>query len=192
MSLLLTFERHLTLCRQALFLKLAQNKVTGKFYNILKDMYFNSAGQIKLSGHISNNFNINKGTQQGHPLSPDLLKFYLSDLSPSLEFKNCPELSNIIISHLLWADDLIMTALDKETAQSQINNLNEFCIKWGIEVNISKTKTMVMGKQLKNTEPPKFSIGGKEIKSVDNYCYLGIILESTGSLKLATESLKEK
>ena len=181
-----------SVCRQALFYKLAQNKVTGKFYNILKDMYSNSVGRIKMSGHISNPFDINKGTEQGHPLSPDLFKFYLSDLSPSLEFQNCPELSNTIISHLLWADDLIMTALDKETAQNQINNLNEFCIKWGIEVNISKTKSMVMGKQSKNNEPPKFTIGGKEIKYVNNYCYLGIILENTGSLKLATESLKEK
>ena len=51
---------------------------------------------------------------------------------------------------------------------------------------------MIMGKQSNNTEPPKFYIGGKEIKSVSNYCYLGIILENTGSLKLATESLKEK
>ena len=181
-----------SVCRQALFLKLAQSNVTGKFYNILKDMYSNSEGQIKLSGHLSNKFNIRKGTEQGHTLSPDLFKLYLSDLSPLLDFPNCPKLANTIISHLLWADDLIMTALDKETAQQQLNQLNNFCIKWGIEVNMLKTKTMVMGKQQNKADNPKFKLGIHELDVTNNYCYLGIIIENSGSLKLATESLKDK
>ena len=71
-----------SVCRQALFFKLAQSKATSRFYNILRDMYSNSKGQIKLAGHISKCFDINKGTEQGHPLSPDLFKHYMS-LMPS-------------------------------------------------------------------------------------------------------------
>ena len=181
-----------SVCRQALFLKLAQNKVTGKFYNVLRDMYSNSIGKIKLSGYISSQFKIEKGTEQGHPLSPDLFKLFLNDLSPLLDHKNCPKLSNILISHLLWADDLIMLSLDLKTAQSQLNQLNNFCNKWGLEVNISKTKSMVLGLEQKGSPNPKFKLGNIDIETVDNYCYLGIIINKSGSLKLAMDTLHTK
>ena len=77
-----------SVCRQALFYKLAQSGVTGKFYNVLRDMHSNSYAHIKLSGQLSNKFKISKGMEQGHPLSPDLFKIYLRDLSPLLEFTN--------------------------------------------------------------------------------------------------------
>ncbi len=51
-----------------------------------------SAGQIKLSGFLSDKFDIRKGTEQGHPLSPDVFKIYIRDLSPCLEHVNCPKL----------------------------------------------------------------------------------------------------
>eukprot|EP00116_Pleurobrachia_bachei_P000415 sb/3460677/ len=57
--------------REALFLKLARMGITGNFYNILRDMYGKSSGRIKLSGHVSREFPIRKGTEQGHPLSED-------------------------------------------------------------------------------------------------------------------------
>ena len=63
-------------------------------------MYKNSTGQMKLSGFVSEKFDINKGTEQGQPLSPDLFKIYIRDLSPQLEHDNCPKLMNRLISHL--------------------------------------------------------------------------------------------
>ena len=106
-------------------------------------MYSNSTAQIKLSGHISNTIKIEKGTEQGHPLSPNLFKIFLNDLSPLLEYPNCPQLMHKIISHLLWADVLVILALDRKTLQDQLNALISFCTKWGIEINISKTKYMI-------------------------------------------------
>ena len=70
--------------RQAKFYKITQHGITGKFYNVLRDMYSNSFAYIKLSGHFSKRFKISKGTEQGHPLSPDLFKIFLSDLSKLL------------------------------------------------------------------------------------------------------------
>ena len=71
-----------SVCRPALFYKLAKIGITGKFYGVLRSMYSTSRGYIKLSGHLSNEFQILKGTEQGHPLSPHLFKIFLNDLSP--------------------------------------------------------------------------------------------------------------
>ena len=64
-----------SVCREALFYKVAKQGITGNIFNILKHMYTNSTGQIKLSGHLSKKFDINKGTEQGHPLSPDFFHY---------------------------------------------------------------------------------------------------------------------
>lgn len=181
-----------SVCRQALFLKLAKSGATGKFYDVLRAMYSKSKAYIKLSGRLSKQFDINKGTEQGHPLSPDLFKIFLSDLSELLELKNCPSLWNKLISHLLFADDLILLALDSKTAQDQINKLIDFCKEWGIEINELKTKAVIFGHDITKSLVPKFIINGKPLEIVDSYCYLGIILHKSGKLAEAKNSLKTK
>ena len=51
-------------CRQALLFKLACYGVNGGFYKLIliKNMYQNSSGQIKLNGKLSKTFRILKGT----------------------------------------------------------------------------------------------------------------------------------
>ena len=182
-----------SVCRQALFFKLAKSGVTGNFYNVLRNMYANSYAYIKLAGHLSNRFQIKKGTEQGHPLSPDLFKIFLSDLSPLLQFPNCPTLSDIIISHLLWADDLILLSLDQKTSQLQLDKLEKFCCVWGIDINELKTQVVIFGRQLiDNKITLKFTINNKPLEVVDSYCYLGIELHQSGNVKCAQLNLKTK
>ena len=63
------------------------------------------------------------GTEQGHPMSPELCKLYLLEMSADIY--SCPEtampeLNEIRTSHLLWADDLVLLALDAESMQKLI------------------------------------------------------------------------
>ena len=187
-----------SVCRAALFYKLSNNGITGNFYNILRDMYSNSVAQIKLSGYLSKEIKVCKGTEQGHPLSPDLFKLFLNDLSELLNLdknENCPRLMKILVSHLLWADDLILLSLDHVTCQNQINNLLTYCNKWGIEINELKTKAIIFGQSDINKvdgDEFQFYIGEKTLEIVDSYCYLGIVLHKSGKLLQAKISLKTK
>ena len=183
-----------SVCRQALFYKLAKLGITGNIYNVLRNMYSNSSAYIKLSGHLSNKIDILKGTKQGHPLSPDLFKIFINDLSPLLEIVDCPNLSKTSISHLLWADDLIMLSLNTEGCKYQLNKLESFCKEWGIEVNELKTQVMILGRDGKNSRYKNlvFNFESKTLEIVDSYCYLGIILHSSGELKTAQSTLKLK
>ena len=173
---------------------MTQHGITGKFYKVLRDMYSNSFAYIKLSGHLSKRFRISKGTEQGHPLSPDQFKIFLSDLSKLLEFSNCPELSKTQISHLLWADDLIMLSLSPETCQAQLDILGKFCEDWGIEVNEMKTQVMIFGQNKKQllSNDVSFKLQNKSLKVVDSYCYLGIVLHDSGELRTAQSTMKTK
>ena len=181
-----------SVCREALFHKLANQGISGKVFNTLKHMYTNSTGQIKISGHLSNKFNISKGTEQGHPLSPDFFKMYINDLSPLLEHENCPKLINQIVSHLLWADDLILLALDPITIQKQLDSLDHFCKEWGVDINMTKTKLIVFNPNPNHAVPTSLKICGKPVAQVESYCYLGIEIHKSGKYTLARNELTKK
>ena len=183
-----------SVCRQALFYKMAKLGITGKFYSVLRDMYSNSYAYIKLACHLSKRFKISKGTEQGHPLSPDLFKIFLHDLSYLLEDSDCPLLCHVSVSHLLWADDLIMLSLSPETSQKQLDILNKYCADWGIEVNEIKTEVVIFNRYLaKNSSTTlSFRLGDRPLRIVDTYCYLGVVLHSSGELRTAQQTLKTK
>ena len=54
-------------------------------------------------------------------------------------------IGTIVLNSISWADDLILMSLSKNGLQECLNRLSLYCRKWGLEVNIDKTKTMVFG-----------------------------------------------
>ena len=179
-------------CRQALLFKLSNYGISGGFFKLIKDMYSSSTGSIKLNGKLSRPFKILKGTEQGHPLSPELFKVYFKELSDILNGipTNCPSLSGITITHLAWADDVVIFALDRKSLDKQLQTIDEYCRKWGLEINITKTKYMVFNGKAASTDLP--SINGSELEVVSNYTYLGITITSNGKLTQAINSLSNK
>ena len=74
-----------TVCRDLLLHKITCLGISGNFFNCLTDMYLNSVARIKISKLLTPNIEIGRGTEQGHPLSPDLFKIYIQKLSSLLK-----------------------------------------------------------------------------------------------------------
>ena len=159
-------------------------------------MYTNSKGKIKLLNKVSEAFDILIGTEQGHPMSPELFKIYLLEMSSELD--SCPdtavpELNGVSISHLLWADDLVLLALDGLSLQRLIDTVHNYCSLWGLSINISKTAIMVFNKSGRRLKESRgFQYGDTEIPSAQTYCYLGIIFSLSGSFSRAQDELRKK
>lgn len=180
-----------TIWYPGLFLKLLRNKVSGKFYNTIKQMYSNIQLQIKHKGMLSPSFTSNTGVRQGDNLSPTLFNLYINDLEFDHVTSDTPILSNTHISHLLYADDLLLISQSPKGLQNSINMLNQFCQKWHLTLNIKKTKIMtVQNRPSKNTTVYKF--GEQAIEHCSSYKYLGLIINDNGSYKLAKEELRSK
>ena len=185
-----------TVCREALLFKLHELGISGRFFDCMEYMYKNSKARIKLINKISDTIDILIGTEQGHPMSPELFKCYLLELSSDLDSPadlNVPEINGKKVSHLLWADDLVLLALDVPSLQKLIDIAKDYCARWGLTVNISKTAIMVFNKsgRLLN-ESNNFKIGNTVIQSVKEYCYLGITFSLSGSFTKTQDELKKK
>ena len=185
-----------TVCREALLYKMWKLGIQGKFFNCLEDMYTNSAAKIKLLNKLSEKIEVLCGTEQGHPMSPELFKCFVHQLSEELNNLNdvdVPILNSERITHLLWADDLVLLALNPLSLQKMLNTLNLYCLEWGLSVNIKKTAVMVFNRsgRLLN-ESKDFFYGETPITSAREYTYLGVVFTLNGSFKIAQANLRQR
>ena len=185
-----------TVCREALLYKLWKLGIQGRFFRCIEYMYSNSSAKIKLLNKLSEKIDVLCGTEQGHPMSPELFKIFVHALSEELNELNdiqVPTIASVRVTHLLWADDLVLLALDPTSLEKMLTILYIYCQEWGLTVNISKTAIMVFnrsGRMLK--ESKNFTYGQIPIGSVREYTYLGITFTLTGSLKMAQIKLRQK
>ena len=169
--------------------KIQSLKIEGKFFEVLSSMYNKSKAKLKISEHLSNSFRTEKGTEQGHPMSPDLFKIFIKDLSAELGTDGSyPSLDGLLINHLLWADDLVLLALDEHSLQKNLDELHKFCDTWDLEINAKKTKIINFGRKTST----KFHVGDYNIEITDQYCYLGIVFHKNGKLAFARNDLRKK
>ena len=100
-------------------------------------MYSNFEAKIKLLNKLSEKIDILCGTGQGYPMSPELFKCYIHELSEQLNSIPNIEvllLNNHRVSHLLWANDLVLMALNPSSHQIMLEKLYSYCVEFGLTV----------------------------------------------------------
>lgn len=178
--------------RSALLYKLAKMGIRGNLFSVIRNMYEKSTCQLRLNNHLSRMIDIGKGTEQGHTLSPELFKSYMQDVTPLLNHGNVPLLGDTLLTHLLWADDLVLMALDLDTAQQLFTTFVNYCKEWGLEVNESKTNMVIFNKKSLKENHEFVFMGNSPIETVESYTYLGLTLHMSGSMSPAVHSLRTK
>ena len=64
--------------------------------------------------------------------------------------------------------------------ESDLNNLENYCEKWGLEVNVNKTKIMVFRKRGGLLENEKWWYKQELIENMNDFNYLGVTFNYTG------------
>ena len=75
-----------------------------------------------------------------------------------------PTLNEVKINSLLYADDLALVATSLEDLQVKLNLLHEYCKKWKLNINLSKTKVVEFNKTGKLNHKLIFTLGENNIK----------------------------
>lgn len=106
---------------------------------------------------------------------------FLSDIRHYLDEKCGVVISDdMLLLHLLWADDLILVSNSASDLQHSLNNLYTYCSKWQLIVNVLKTKVMVFG--VKDCSAISFHFNDVLIEIVTEYKYVGAIFGSEGNV----------
>ena len=114
---------------------------TGKVIDTLRSLCNKTKYRVKYSGFVIEVFENNLGVNQGG-IVIGLMLFgkFMADINyyHYAEFGIC--MGNLIILHLLWADDLIFISNTPTGLQKQLNGLLNFCSENYTIVNAIKTK----------------------------------------------------
>ena len=71
-----------------LLLKLLENKIGGRFYDLIKNLYMNTKCAVKIGDQRTSFFSCSKGVRQGCVLSPILFNLYINELPQLFEKTN--------------------------------------------------------------------------------------------------------
>ena len=90
-------------------------------------MYDKTNSIVKWKGFISTQFCDIMGVAQGGISSPYLFRNFLKDLQDALILDLGVCISDKLLTHLLWADDLFMVSSSAPNMQCQMGNLEKYC-----------------------------------------------------------------
>ena len=180
--------------RNALWLKMFKTGIDGKLLRIVKDMYQKVKSCVKVCSSYSEYFNYAVGLRQGEVMSPLLFSLFVEDLELYLQCDIDAGLSidDLTLILLLFADDMAIIGKTPEETQRHLDLLFSYCNTWGLTVNTSKTKIMVFRKRGALLANEKWTYNSQPIEVVDDFNYLGTVLNYTGNFCKNIEHLNGK
>ena len=136
--------------RYILFYKLIKSGWSGRVIDTVRNFYSKTYFRVKHKGLVSPPIPNYIGVNQGGNASGLMFRKYMADLSEYISNAVGVCIGDVVIAHLLWADDLILFSDSEKGLQTQLDVLFKFCSNNMMIVNEMKTKVMVYGSTSRN------------------------------------------
>ena len=194
---------------RALLYVLNQYGVPVGLIEMIEDLYSGTKCCVRTCDGVSEEFPVACGVRQGCVLSPLLFNCFMdwimrevvAESDGGLQVEYCVNggvlmsyrdrtTLSMVIQNTQYADDLTLVAESRAGIQNMLNVLDSCCKKWGMKINSNKTKVMNVGSILENVTP--ICLNGQQIEDVDNFEYLGSILEPTACVDMEVDSRLQK
>ena len=127
--------------------------------------------QVRVGQALSSFFTTNTGAPQGCVLSPALFVKYTADCRSK-------EDGNVMVK---FADDTSLSGLiheDDSSYREAVEELTEWCDRNYLELNVTKTKELVINFRRAKVNMDQIIIRGQPVEIVTNYKYLGTIIDN--------------
>ena len=177
-----------TLNHQRLLNKLDLYGIRGIPLELLKSYLTNRRQRVCIDGVSSDFVPTTMGVPQGSKLGPLLFNLYVNDLSTSLNNN----------STFQYADDAglasVGTNLNQliESFNINLRTFFDWCQANKLVLNFEKTKAMIFTPKKLQNFLPNISINNINIEYVNEYKYLGLILDNKLSFKKHVNNLKAR
>ena len=128
---------------------------------------------------MTSEFKIKKGVRQGCVLSPNLFNIYTEKIFRLVEDMKGVNIGGVNINNLRSVDDTVLLAEGPMFLQALLTAVNEKGKPYGMEMNIIKTKSMVISRK-KPVPNISISVEGKPMQHVDRMVYFGYMATEDG------------
>ena len=146
------------------------------FYLILRNPYAGQEATVRIGHGTTDWFQIGKGVCQGCILSPCLFNFYAEYIMRNAGLEEAQagiKIARRIINHLRYADDTTLTA-ESEELKSLLMKVKEESEKFGLKLNIQKTKIMA------SSPIASWQIDGATVETVTDFIFLDSKITADG------------
>src|SRR5688572_16921387 len=91
-----------------------------------------------------------------------------------LRYVLCNVWEKNFLTDLRYADDAVLVADKRKKLQKMIDKLNDTCKEYGMDINVKKTKVMVLGgDRVGNGSQACLTLDGVPLEQVTRFKYLG-------------------
>ena len=133
------------------------------------------------------------GVPQGCVLSPTLFLIMINDIVTNIKDVS-PH-----IQYSLYADDIAVwfthpnIDLANQYIQHSLNNISEWCSRWGLEISPAKSATLIFSNQRVHLHPVNpLNINGQNIPIVNTFKYLGLTLDRSLTFTAHIADIKQR
>ena len=162
---------------KALIFKLQNLGIGGYLLGLLHDFLTDRQQRVVVDGAYSEPRPVVSGVPQGSVLGPLLFLIFTSDMVAGLE--------NKIVQ---YADDTTLVAVVRSpemrsqvaiSLNRDLERIGQWCSQWGMRLNSSKTKTMLVSRSRTNEPPhPPLSVGNTPLAESEFLTILGVTFDS--------------
>ena len=192
---LVDFEKAFDKAHRGLMLRrLSEFGVSGPFYDALVALYDKIQMVVCLNGEQGEPFDTYQGTKQGSELSPLLFGMFIEQLHELIKEKvpgAGPKFGKVNVPDITYADDVNLVVVDDaKQMQDLLNVLQLFCDLYGMNVNMKKTKLMIIrsGKLVpKHLKALALTYNGQPLSLSEQEKYLGLVMHGCKGMIFAAE-----
>ena len=188
-----------------LLYKLSLIGVKGNFYSAISAMFNNPKSRIQLNEYSTEYFDCPIGVKQGDCISATLFAIFINDLAQEIKDssiginlnenldENVQEVSEdlLCVNILLYADDIVLLAGNENDLQLLLIIVENWCRKWRLEVNLTKTNIMHIRNKRKQQSNFMFLFNFRPVDYCTYYKYLGTTINQYLDYNYTAETLSD-
>ena len=181
-----------TVFREGLWKRMIEKGVGGKLWRVVKNLYREVGSCVRLGEEKTDWFGLEVGLRQGCILSPILFSIFIDGLAEEVKKVGGAKYGEIIVSLLLFADDVVLVAEDRKMLKKMLRVAYKYSKKYRFRFNLDKSNVMVFGINKSQQDHNKFYLGEKKLEIVEYYKYLGLLLDKNFGWKAHKAKILDK
>ena len=180
--------------RRALWKVLEKCGVPPRMLSVVKSLHDGMQAEVRVGSTSTESFEVKNGLRQGCTLAPTLFNVYFSGMVASWRMKHASEgvsvlykfgrklvgdrtaksrLQEVKVTETQFADDAALYSTTREGFESSSKGFATVAADWGLTMNVNKTKGMIVGRNLNESDMDPVQVEGGSLEIVDRFTYLG-------------------